>query len=470
MQPPLPALTSDNALISRLQESAEAMLGCQIPAPRQTADEWLNYLKAQNCPSLLVDCRVEYFDRVAEEVIRRLARAELPAVNVWTMGSGYFPVSCAAELELLSCGHVPFVSDNLDGDDDLVRSLFDLIPVRTPRMLPDSRHIHSSSVEITTYTPDYFPVLDDLLRVAAREVTILFVGETGTGKTTLARFVHDLSPRRHRQFQHLACGALPGDLIESELFGHMRGSFTGADRNKIGRFEAAGQGTLLLDEIDVLDPKQQTKLLKVIETGEYEMVGSTDPRKSEARLIVASNVNLQDLTDQGRFRSDLYYRLNVLEFRLPALRDRPLDISFLAMQFVRELASEHRIPVSRVHRNFLDALRHYDWPGNLRELRNHVSRAVLFCQNGELSVNDLSHKIVKAQFMKPAANPQEHTVEPDSWKLSHRVAETERAMLLEALRANGNNRTRTARALGISRVGLYKKMRRLGLLDEPAVS
>ena len=453
-------MTDDSDLRSRISIIADGTPDLSISFQSDPALV-VESLKNDPFPTVLVDARPEWFSSRVDQFVSHLAGAAVPAVNVASISGSLLPAPIAAELDLLEVNR--FDEASLHFADELRSWLETLSSLPNARPVPESRSVRANDVSITTFTPEFFPIVDDIIRVASREVTILLVGETGTGKTTLAKFVHELSPRKNRQFQNLACGALPNDLIESELFGHTRGAFTGADRNKIGRFEAAGHGTLLLDEIDVLDLKQQTKLLKVIETGEYEMVGSTEPRKSEARLIVASNVNLQNLAEAGEFRSDLYYRLNVLEFRLPPLRNRILDLPFLIMEFARELASEHEIQIDHVHRDFLDALRQYDWPGNLRELKNHVRRAVLFCEEGKLTVNDLSHKVINAQFQNGGQNGRQ---KEDSWTLADRVANTERTMLLEALRANGNNRTKTARALGISRVGLYKKMRRLGMLEE----
>lgn len=458
-------MTDDSDLRLRISVIAESIPDVSVVF-QMDHEAVLQLLAESSLPTLLVDARVDWFSTRVDQVVSRLAAAELPAVNVASISGNLLPAPIAAELDLLEV--TSFDANSGQFDEKLRDWLTAQTSHTSVRPIPESRSVRASDVSITTFTPAFFPVVDDIIRVANREVTILLVGETGTGKTTLARFVHELSPRKNRQFQNLACGALPNDLIESELFGHTRGAFTGADRNKMGRFEAAGHGTLLLDEIDVLDLKQQTKLLKVIETGEYELVGSTEPRKSEARLIVASNVNLQELADSGRFRSDLYYRLNVLEFRLLPLRERSMDVPFLIMEFVRELGAEHDIRVDTVHRDFLDALRQYEWPGNLRELKNHVRRAVLFCENGQLTVNDLSHKVINAQFRSGKQNGNRRNDEAVT--LADRVADTERVMLLEALRANGNNRTKTARSLGISRVGLYKKMRRLGMLEDPSRS
>jgi DNA-binding NtrC family response regulator len=260
----------------------------------------------------------------------------------------------------------------------------------------------------------------------------------------------------------VACGALPPDLIESELFGHVRGAFTGADHNKIGRFETAEGGTFLLDEIDLLGPKEQSKLLRVIETGEYEPVGSSETRRTDIRLIVCANVDLNQMMARQKFRADLYYRLNVLEFVIPPLRKRPLDIVPLAIEFIEEFCRDHRIGISRIHSDFLDALERYDWPGNIRELKNHMRRAVLFCNGEHLTPHDLSPVILQGARQSLASG----------WKadgrpgnLANQVARTERDLLVEALMANGYKRAATARALGISRVGLYKKLKKYGVVE-----
>lgn len=425
------------------------------------ADRMLDYLRQFQPPTLLVDLRCGLDHAGTCRLLNALLERPVAALSVVTFGDDSLPRETAVAADLLAAHHVS-VGDDVTASlraDDEVQSY---IAGRRPRPLPEHRLMAAGDVQLQTYTPAFFGVVDDLERVAHRDVTLLLVGETGTGKTTLARFIHQRSSRADRPFQNLACGALPNDLIESELFGHIRGAFTGADRNKIGRFEAAGRGTLLLDEIDVLDPKQQAKLLKVIETGEYEMVGSTESRQSEARLIVASNVNLEDLMRKSQFRSDLYYRLNVLEFRLPPLRDRPLDIVPLALGFADEFCREHQIDITRVHRDFLEALRRHRWPGNLRELKNHIRRAVLFCEGDELTVNDLSASVIRSQFEPQASSRDTER----GWSLADRIARSERELLEQALKANGNNRTRTAKALGISRVGLYKKLRRLGLAAE----
>ena len=264
----------------------------------------------------------------------------------------------------------------------------------------------------------------------------------------------------------MACGALPMDLIESELFGHVKGAFTGAERTKVGRFEAAEGGTLLLDEIDVLGPKEQSKLLRVIETGEFEPVGSTETRKTDTRLVAASTVDLRTMMTKNAFRADLYYRLNVLEFLIPPLRKRTMDIVPLALDFIREFSETHNLPIHRIHPEFLELLTVYEWPGNIRELKNHMRRAVLFSTDGELTPKDLLvHNVHTPE--KHASVSIAPALAPSLVKtLAEKVASTEQELLEQALQANNYKRTVTAQALGISRVGLYKKMKKYGMLDK----
>jgi transcriptional regulator with PAS, ATPase and Fis domain len=258
----------------------------------------------------------------------------------------------------------------------------------------------------------------------------------------------------------VACGALPPDLIESELFGYVKGAFTGADTDKPGKFAAADRGTLLLDEIDVLAPKQQAKLLRVIETGEYEPVGSNDTRISHARLIAASNIDLEKLVEADKFRRDLYYRLNTLSFHLPPLRERPWDIEYLARKFAIEHSRAHQIELKHIEPEFLAALRQYSWPGNIRELENVIRRAVLYCRDGVLTVADLPSTLRPANTGRSNHSPdRQHAL-----TLEERLRQVERRIIEETLQRNNYRRTETARELGISRITLYNKMKKLGIL------
>lgn len=324
------------------------------------------------------------------------------------------------------------------------------------------KELRAGDRSLLTFTPSMFDTLAELEVAARHDVTVLLIGETGSGKTHLARLLHDLSPRRQERFCPVACGALPPDLIESELFGYVKGAFTGAERDKPGKFCATGRGTLLLDEIDVLPLAQQAKLLRILETGEYEPVGSNETLVSRARLIVASNLELEELVEVGRFRSDLYFRLNVLSFHLPPLRERPLDIEYLARSFVAAHCRQHDVPPLGIGLDFIDALRAYDWPGNVRELENIVRRAVLYCREDVLTADDLPRRLQ----LGPQPEPAGTTVAANGDRsLESRIDSYEQRLIQETLARNNQRRGATAKELGISRVTLYNKMKKFGMLN-----
>lgn len=316
-----------------------------------------------------------------------------------------------------------------------------------------------------TNSPVLKQMIEDLAVAAEHDVTILLIGETGSGKTFLSNLIHEASPRRNEPFLPLACGALPRDLIESELFGHVKGSFTSAHADKEGKFLAAGQGTILLDEIDVLGPEQQVKLLRVIETGEFEPVGSNRTFKSQARLVVASNLDLQPLVESGKFRPDLYYRLNMLKFEIPPLRTRKVDIIPLARKFANRFQEKHGIRIDRIDDSFVEALLSYPWPGNVRELENVIQRAVIYCRDGVLTKRHLPPHVVAGEA-GPTNDPSVNLGGgmPAGRTLENKVALTEREIIEQTLLKNNFSRTNTAKELGISRVTLYNKMKKYDMM------
>ena len=311
------------------------------------------------------------------------------------------------------------------------------------------------------FTPSLLPLLERIALAAQHDVTVLLTGETGTGKTYLARLMHDCSPRSRQPFLSVPCGAQPASLVESVFFGHVKGAFTGADRPKVGKFAAAGKGTLLLDEIDTLGLEAQAGLLRVIETGDYEPVGGNQTLRCEARIIVASNWDLEEAARQGRFRTDLYYRLNVMSFHLPPLRERVQDVAPLVRSMAARFNTKFRKQLYDVNAEALAALENYDWPGNLRQLENVVQQAVLVSKGTELTPDDLP-----APVRDGRGTTRRNGIAPKP--LEHSRDSAERAVIERALQAHNFSRAQTARSLGISRVTLYKKLKKYGLDDLPA--
>ena len=327
--------------------------------------------------------------------------------------------------------------------------------------------LHGISRNFETNTPQLRRMLLELEVAAQHDVTVLLIGETGSGKTFLANLIHEVSPRRTEAFMHVACGALPSELIESELFGHVKGAFTSAHADKEGKFLAAGRGTILLDEIDVLGPEQQVKILRAIETGEFEPVGSNKTYKSQARLVVASNLDLKPLVEKGRFRPDLYYRLNMLKFELAPLRERKPDIGPLARKFVAQSSAKHNIKIDRIDDNLFAALYSYPWPGNVRELENVIQRAVIYCRNGVLTADQLPYDILIGNA-GPTNDPSVQLGQSssnNSATLNRQISLTEREIIEQSLLKNNFSRTNTAKELGISRVTLYNKMKKYGMMQ-----
>lgn len=344
------------------------------------------------------------------------------------------------------------------------------VPAAEEILTAETVHANATSAmceKFRTRTPELRTMLKRLEVAARHNVTILLIGETGSGKTHLASLIHESSQRKDQPFLHVACGALPGELIESELFGHVKGAFTSAHADKDGKFLVAGSGTILLDEIDVLTPDQQVKLLRVIEKGEFEPVGSNRTQFVKARIIAASNLQLQPLVESGRFRPDLYYRLNTLSFTLPPLRKRLPDIEPLARFFVHQHASNLGIDVVEITPEFLDCLLSYPWPGNVREMENAIRSAVIYSQEGRMSVDTLPNHVVDGHA-GPGNDPSVaafFSVRRGE-SLENRIELTEKDIIEQALLSNNFSRTNTAKHLGISRVTLYNKMRKYGILPE----
>ncbi len=306
------------------------------------------------------------------------------------------------------------------------------------------------------------PLMQDLFetirQAAPSQATVLIQGESGTGKELVAHALHRLSTRAQGPFVAVHCAALSDTLLESELFGHEKGAFTGAVSRRKGRFEMADGGTLFLDEVSEIDPAVQVKLLRVLEERCFERVGGTDPVEVDIRLVAATNRDLRAWVDEGKFREDLFFRLDVVNIRMPPLRERIEDLPLLCNHFIREFAERNHKSFEGISSEAIEVLSGYRWPGNIRELRNTVEKMVVLSRNDRLGVRDIPTNIrqaVRGGEMPSGTMRSVSTVQG----ASHSLADTEKAMILQALEQQGGNRTRAAEVLGISRRTLHRKLK-----------
>lgn len=283
-------------------------------------------------------------------------------------------------------------------------------------------------------------VFELIARVSRADATVMIRGESGVGKELVARAIHDHSARSRRPFVRVNCAALPKELLESELFGHERGAFTGAFNRRKGRFELAEGGTLLLDEVGDFPPHTQVLLLRVLQEREFERVGGTETIKADVRIITATNRNLEQLVEEGAFREDLYYRLNVYPIHVPPLRDRPTDVPLLADHFVERFGNLHGKRVKRISTPAIDMLTSYHWPGNIRELENCVERAVIETQD----------EVIHSHHLPPTLQTAEASGTTVEGTLAAVLARVEREMIIDTLKQTYGNRAKAARLLGIT--------------------
>jgi len=297
--------------------------------------------------------------------------------------------------------------------------------------------------------------------ITSTRATVLIHGESGTGKRLIAHAIHKCNElERGKPFVEVSCGALTETLLESELFGHIKGAFTGAIKDKIGRFELADKGTIFLDEIDAFSSALQVKLLRVLQEGEFERVGDTKTLKVDVRVITATNQVLQELIAQGKFRNDLFYRLNIISIEIPPLRERKEDIPALIEDFIKKHSKHTSKKIESVSNEALLMLMNYNWPGNIRELENVIERAIILTKSHIIGPEDLPEFLRK---LKPQDSQKE---EREGLRLKEALKSPEKDLILKALDSVSWNRNEAASTLGINRTTLYKKMRQYGLLEK----
>jgi DNA-binding NtrC family response regulator len=399
------------------------------------------------------DLRLPGADGVA---VLRAALERDPRTSVLLM-TAYGSVETA--VEAMRAGAFDFVQKPLD---------LEQIELRVARAFDHRRLLHEVSElraeraarraadEVVAESPALRAALELAGRVAPTRSTVLLTGETGTGKEVIAGLIHRLSPRANGPLVNVNCAALPETLLESELFGHERGAFTGADRQRIGRFEQASGGTLLLDEVGDLSPATQAKLLRVLQDQEFHRLGGTRVLRTDARIVAATNQELEERIREGRFRQDLYFRLNVIRIHLPPLRERPEDLLALAHRFLREFASELGRPVRGFSESALARLRRHRWPGNVRELHNVIERALLMSEGPRIQAEDLSACGSDLEGEAGAWSPE---LPPGGVNLR----EVEHRLVLEALQRSGWVQKDAAALLGVSRRKLNYMIQRMGI-------
>lgn len=323
------------------------------------------------------------------------------------------------------------------------------------KALKHQLNAQKSCPEFITQSAKMQEILQTITKVIPTKSSVLILGESGVGKGQLAEMIHCKSPRKDKAFISINCSAIPETLLESELFGYKKGAFTGAAADKEGLIVMANQGTLFLDEIGDMPVNLQAKILKVIETGEVYPLGDTKPKLVDIRLISATNVDIDKRIKEGKFREDLYWRLNVIEVTIPPLRERKEDIELLSRHFLHKFSLRHEKEVTNIDKDALTALLNYHWPGNVRELSNTIERAIVLAETDTLTCTLLPQKILKGQSVGC----------PEGSTLKSYLGDYEKNLLTQIYTANNKNKEATAKALGIDLATLYRKLKKYGIDD-----
>ena len=435
------------------------------------ADEAFNLLEAQPFDVVLTDLRMP--GKSGLKIIdKALALPQRPAVLMMT---AYGNIETA--VEAMKRGAVDFLTKpvNIERLEVLIQRA-----LKTKTLEVQVEQLHERLDEkfriegIIGTSPKLQAVIDKMKLVAPSRATILIEGESGTGKELIAQAIHQSSPRSRGAFVAVHCAALSENLLESELFGHERGSFTGATERRIGRFESADGGTLFLDEIGEISQSTQVKLLRFLETKAIERVGGSKPLELDVRLVAATNRNLEQMVREGKFREDLFFRLNVVRLFMPPLRERPEDVPLLLAHFIRVFSEENSVPPLTVEAGALRTLQAYPWPGNIRELRNFCENAVVLRRGGSLTESDLESKFRNPVLAQPAPAPASPSAPPPPGSAgtstasgggSLSVEENEKRLLREALLKARGSRTKAAELMGVSRRTLHRKIAQWPELD-----
>jgi two-component system response regulator AtoC len=414
------------------------------------ADDALASFRAERCDLVVTDLKMPGKDGIAFLRELRAIDADVPVVVLTAHGT----VSTA--VEAMKLGAVDYLQKPCDVDalELVIGRALDLSRYRLEnRFLREQTAGPPRFGELIGSAPAMLEVFELVRQVAPTRSTVLITGETGTGKELVARAIHELSPRKDKLFVALNCTAIPSELLESELFGHARGAFTGAQTDRVGKFQAADDGTLFLDEIGDMDVHLQAKLLRVLQEGVIEPLGTNRRIRVDVRIVASTHRDLEAAMRDGRFRDDLFYRLNVFSVRLPRLADRREDVPALAHAFLDRFARELGKAPLRLDPEAAALLQGYSWPGNVRELGNLMERAAVLCHGATVGA-----ALVRS-FLPPATNP----AAPGDLDLERAIDDLERRMIIDALAATDDHKPAAARLLGIGERTLWTKLKKHGI-------
>lgn len=412
----------------------------------------LKILEGQSVEAVLTDLRMPGMDGL--KLVRRVLSCDPQPVCILLTAYG----NVETAVEAMKNGAYDFLTKpvNLDRlEVVLKRAIESRRMEQTNRDLQQQLDSKFGMENIIGQSTAMQAVFDTIRQVAPSRATVLIQGESGTGKELVAHALHRLSPRTKSPFVPVHCAALSGHLLESELFGHEKGSFTGATAQRKGRFELADGGTLFLDEIGEISSETQVKILRVLEERRFERVGGTETVETDTRLVVATNRNLREMVESGDFREDLYFRLNVVQINLPPLRERKQDIPLLLHHYLKVFCEENARELAGFTPDAIEALLEYRWPGNIRELRNLVERMVVLARGDKLTLRDVPAEVRSGTGGSPLRNT--------ALAGATSMEQAEKAMIEQALEANDGNRTRAAEQLGISRRTLHRKLNEFDL-------
>ena len=421
-----------------------------------SGEEALKHIQDPNLDVVLSDMKMPGMGGEGLLARCRADRPDLPVIVVTAHGT------IKSAVKSVAAGAADYLTKPFE-PEELEIAVHNAINLRD--ILRENQHLKATvnqanaGKQLLGESPATRHLIEEIQKVAPYKTNVLITGESGTGKELVARTIHNLGPRRDRPWVAINCSAIPRDLMESELFGYVKGAFTGANQTRHGRIEQAQGGTLFLDEIGDLDLALQTKLLRVLQEREFSPLGSDQVRKVDVRIMAATNRDLKEMVRENKFREDLFYRLDVYTILVPPLRERREDVPLLAQAFLHELAAETDKPVHSISSEALAVLGNYNWPGNIRELHNAIERSLLSCKGDSIEAGDLPYAILHGTNTAPPADSlldQIGNGDLDVW-----LENVERRAILQALERSGGIQAQAARRLGITERSLWHRIKKL---------